>query len=380
MAKQGTNIYRRKDGRWEGKYVKERSDGKIRYGYISGNSYEDVLEKKQKKLRELERKNERGQSEPLSVSETADRWLASRYGILKETTRGKYASILKNYIIPEYGDRLVHDITRNEVRLWLETLLKPEGGNRDGMSAKSVNGIASVLRLVFRYAGTECNVTAPDIGNLYIKQAKNRVQILSGSEQELLEEYLMEHMDFVSLGIITCLYTGIRLGEVCALQWGNVKQEDGILDIHSTMSRIKTEDDNSQKTKIVITPPKSDCSVRKIPIPADLLAIMKTMRCADDSFFLTGSKADYMDPRTLQYRFRNVLEKCGIRPVRFHALRHTFATKCIELDFDVKSLSEILGHANVAITMNRYVHPTMVMKKDYMDRLSLISDRSSAHT
>lgn len=376
MAKQGKNIYRRKDGRWEGKYVKGRTDGKIQYGYISGSSYEDVLQKKKKKLCEMGITDSSCNSGPLLLSVASDRWLASRRGILKETTAVKYASILKNHIIPEFGNRLIHEITRDEVRLWLEGLVKPDGQNGEGLSAKSVNSVASVLRLVLQYAGTDCNADAPDLGELYIRQTKNRIQILSRREQELLEEYLMRHMDLASLGIMTCLYTGIRLGEVCALRWKNVRQEDGILDICATMSRIQAKDVDGQKTEIVITPPKSDCSVRKIPIPAGLLAIMKPMRCTDDSFFLTGETADYMDPRTLQYRFKTALAECGIAPVKFHALRHTFATKCIELDFDVKTLSEILGHANVTITMNRYVHPTMIMKKDYMDRLSLTSDRN----
>lgn len=370
MAKHGENIYQRKDGRWEGKYIKGRSGGKLQYGYLAGRSYEEVLQRKRDKLRELERKGVCMSQTPLLISAVSDRWMESRQGILKETTLGKYDYLLRNYIIPKYGGRRADDLSEDEIRLWLEGLLLPGGQEGDGISAKSVNGIASVLRLVFQYARTYCNIPAPELKDIHIKQTKSQVEILSHSERELLEEYLMENMDPGNLGIMSSLYTGIRLGEVCALRWGCVNQADGLLDVHATMSRIRTGD-SGQKTKIITTLPKSDCSIRLIPIPSGLLDLMRAMCRSDESFLLTGSETEYMDPRTLQNRFKTALAKCGIEPVKFHALRHTFATRCIELGFDVKSLSEILGHANVTITMNRYVHPTIVMKKDYMDRLSL---------
>lgn len=370
MAKRGENIYQRKNGRWEGKYVRGRADGRIRYGYLTGSSYEEVLRRKQDKLREMEKNENCVSSKSLLLSDVSERWMKSRRGILKETTLGKYDSILKNYILPQYGDRRVDSLSEDEVRFWLEGLRLPDDPDACGISAKSVNGVASVLRLVLQYARTYFNILVPELMDVHIKQDKKQIEILSRSEQNLLEEYLLENMDPGNLGIMSSLYTGIRLGEVCALRWGSINQTDGLLDIHATMSRIKTKDP-AQKTRIIITPPKSGCSVRQIPIPSCLLELMGLMRMPDECFFLTSNDKKYMDPRTLQNHFQSALKKCGIGPVKFHTLRHTFATRCVELGFDVKSLSEILGHASVTITMNRYVHPTIVMKKDYMDRLSL---------
>lgn len=370
MAKQGENIYQRKDGRWEGKYIRERVNGKIRYGYLSGKSYEEVLQRKQEKMRDLEKKGLIAPSDPLLLSGLSERWLESQKGTLKETTLVKYGSILKNHILPKYGNKYVNELTDDEIRLWIENLTLPGMRGREGISPKSANAVASVMRLILRYARTACNAATPELADIRMKQEKNQIEILSHSEQDVLKEYLMDNLNLSNLGILSTLYTGMRLGELCALRWGSILAGDGLLDVHATMSRIST-DDPLRRTRIVITPPKSACSTRMIPIPADLLGLMQSMRRMDDSFFLTGDVVEYMDPRTMENRFKAALSACGIRDVKFHALRHTFATNCVELGFDVKSLSEILGHANVTVTMNRYVHPTILMKKDYMDRLSL---------
>ena len=371
MARQGENIYQRKDGRWEGKYIKSRTNGKINYGYVTGQSYEQVLKRKRDKLQGLQNGGIHEASDPLLMSNLSSKWLDSRRGSLKETSISKYNSVLKTHIIPQYGDRQADDITEDEVKLWLEGLTTRDGDKTKVLSAKTANSITSVLRLILCYGRTCYAANTVLLDDVHLKQSKKPIEILSHSERRKLEAYLMDNMELDALGILTSLYTGIRLGEVCALRWDCVHWSDEVLDIHATMSRVDCEDNPDRKTEIIITLPKSDCSVRQIPIPSDLLAIMRQMRRADDSFFLTGSNTEYMNPRTMENHFKAALKKCGVAPVKYHALRHSFATRCVELGFDIKTLSEILGHANVTITMNRYVHPTIVMKKDYMDRLSL---------
>ena len=124
------------------------------------------------------------------------------------------------------------------------------------------------------------------------------------------------------------------------------------------------------KTTIVISAPKSDCSIRTIPIPDDIFQILEKQQKKANAYILTGNTYEYIEPRTLQYRFRSLMNQCDIEDAHFHVLRHTFATRCVELGFDVKSLSEILGHASVNITMNRYVHPSMELKQKNMNMLS----------
>lgn len=158
------------------------------------------------------------------------------------------------------------------------------------------------------------------------------------------------------------------MGELCALRWEDISLVDHTIYIHKTMQRIKNRGEAVAKTKIIVDEPKSSCSNRLIPIPQVIIAILEAMP-SKSGYFLTGTEQQ-IEPRIMQNQFKRILEKCHIEHANFHALRHTFATRCIELKFDPESLSEILGHANVAITTNRYVHPSMDLKRDQMQRLS----------
>ena len=179
---------------------------------------------------------------------------------------------------------------------------------------------------------------------------------------------LTEELNLPGLGIYLCLFTGIRVGELCALTWDDISLENNMIHIHRTMQRIQTPD-SERKTAILIAKPKSQCSIRDIPI-AGALREKLVQQAVKEGYVLTGNKTNYIEPRTMQNRFKAIVERCGIQDVHFHTLRHTFATRCIEVGFDVKSLSEILGHANVSITLNRYVHPSMELKQKNMDKLS----------
>jgi integrase len=193
------------------------------------------------------------------------------------------------------------------------------------------------------------------------------MRILSHTEQQRLNRYLYENLSLCNLGILLCLYTGLRVGEICALKWKDIVFEEHYLHVHQTMQRIQKKNNGEKKTEILIAPPKSDCSVRNVPIPDEVFRLVAEAKCTADAYFLTGTVHSYMEPRTMQNRFKAAVKACGIGDANFHALRHTFATRCVELGFDVKSLSEILGHASVNITLNRYVHPSMELKQRNMN-------------
>jgi len=169
------------------------------------------------------------------------------------------------------------------------------------------------------------------------------------------------------------MLTGMRIGEVCALRWADISLTDRTIRVHSTMQRLKNYDETSTaKTKIVVTTPKTDTSFRIIPLTHFAAELCRSMDPHDpEAYILTGT-AQFMEPRVLQYRFKKHTAACGLEGMHFHALRHTFATRCVEVGFEIKSLSEILGHASTAITLERYVHTSIELKRANMDKLSAL--------
>ena len=207
-----------------------------------------------------------------------------------------------------------------------------------------------------------------------IRHSDPRVKVLDRQNCMELVEFLLQDNSLKKTGILFSLYMGLRLGEVCALKRQHILYKEGILCIRNTMQRIQNLNGEGKKTKIIITEPKSPHSVRDIPIPALLMERLEKLKeLPEDAYLLTGSRERFIEPRTLENILKGYLQKCNIERMNFHVLRHTFATRYIEEGFDAKSLSEILGHADVSITLNRYVHSSMEQKRENMDKILLYS-------
>ena len=168
--------------------------------------------------------------------------------------------------------------------------------------------------------------------------------------------------------------TGIRIGELCALQWGDFDLERGNVIIRKNLQRIRNAElqnraqkDEVSKTQVCIQMPKTASSIRIIPLADGLTDLLRANRKSPEKYLIPGRKREWVDIRTLQYRFSAILKKCRIQPFHFHLLRHAFASRCVELGCNIKSLSEILGHSSVQITMNIYVHSSTKQKKDMMN-------------
>ena len=371
MPRTGENIYKRKDGRWEGRYIKNRIGSKTSYGYIYGKSYKEV------KLRLIKSKAEWEQSKSKQNTMTDDAvffqiasaWLNSTESFLKESTIIKYKNMLRLYILPAVGDCKLSQITNEKILLFCNDLLNTGGAKKSGLSPKTVTDILSLLRSIQKYALNQNMQITPIPYSCPIRQVQKPLRVFSIPEQMLLCDYLKSDPTLCNLGILLCLFTGIRLGELCALTWGDISVSEQTLHIRRTMQRLHIEGSDTAKTKILLTSPKSPCSNRFIPIPGHFMEYLIPMEKQPDSFFLTGEPAKFIEPRRMQYHFKHVLAACGIPDANFHILRHTFATRCTESGFDLKSLSEILGHANVNITLNRYVHPTLEAKRENMTKM-----------
>lgn len=300
----------------------------------------------------------------------AKEWFSLERPQWKQSSVMKYSNILNAYLLPDFANKKISEITRTEVVAFSSRLLREGGVKRKGLSPKTVTSILSVLKNVFRYAERIKGYPVADIGDIVVKQSQRPMRILSIAEQQKLNKYLCDDLSPCNLGILVCLYTGLRVGEICALKWGDISFDEQYLYVHETMQRIQTNESGANKTIIMISTPKSDCSVRRVPLPDNIFMLLKAHRKQNNAYLLSGIVQEYVEPRTMQNRFKAVSRQCNIHNANFHALRHTFATRCVELGFDIKSLSEILGHSSVNITLNRYVHPSMELKQKNMNMLS----------
>lgn len=365
MARRGENIYRRKDGRWEGRYKNGlKPDGKTRYSSVYSTSYSEV------KLL-LTAKRAESKQDCLKCNfafkELSNLWLESIVHNVKESTYANYFMKLEKHILPCLGETKYERLT---VKILNDFVAKKLSS---GLSAKYVSDICRVIKSIAKFARIKLGYADKAELLSLPKCEKQEHKSLAAEQQNLLISYLFKSSSPSDLGIFAASVTGIRIGELCALQWSDIDLEKRIITVTKTMQRIKNTSGKTA-TKIVITPPKSKTSEREIPIPDVLYSYLKSMKKSGDCYVLTGKKI-YAEPRTMQYRFKAILKKLGLPQVNFHSLRHMFATRCIAVGADVKTLSEILGHSSVELTLNRYVHSSAERKICCM---KLFSDNISA--
>ena len=381
MGRRGENIRKRKDGRWEARVICcYDCSGKAKYRSVYGKSYQEVCEKRNVLLTVDGTHSAASKKEPsyskdkITFRELMVDWLSNKKDSIKESTFAHYTNLLENHLLPELGNCYLSALTADYLDLFLKRKLS--SGRLDGkggLSPKTVTDIRSILLSGLEYAYQHQYSCGIDRKLFYPRNHQSDIKVLTRSEQVRLEKVLFDDPKPLHLGILTSLYGGLRIGEVCALQWGDFHFESGTIYVSKTMIRVKDMDPNAlKKTKIIISPPKTENSVRTIPMPSFIMDFLKNYQKEQDHYLLTGTRA-YVEPRVCLCKYKKVLRLAGLQPYTFHTLRHTFATRCVESGFDPKSLSEILGHANVTTTLQRYVHPSIEMKKEQMNRLEKIS-------
>ena len=284
----------------------------------------------------------------------------------RRTTITKYEGQLRNYIIPEFGDKYIDEISTHDIISFVNRLL---AGNKP-LSPKTIHEIYALMGRIRKFSilhGYEIRY-ATDCIELPTKAKK--ISILTTTDEEKLLSYLKENFNLTSMGILLSLFSGIRLGELCALKWNDFSLEKHYFHVNKTMQRLpNTDKTGNSKTLIEVEELKNPSLIRTIPIPEKLVDYLSPEYVVD-AYILSGHKDHFIDPRTMENRFKAVLKKCGIKYANFNTLRHTFATRCVEVGFDVKTLSEILGHSSVNMTLNRYVYPSMQTKHKNMNKLN----------
>lgn len=375
VSKKGKNIYKRKDGRWEGRYIKEYGlSGKIRYGYVYGKTFREAREKQEKAQADLLNHSTSASYSKQNLAVFCEEWLLLNRNRVKKSTYIKYRNTIQNYIVPHLGNCLPQFIDTVMLETFSHELLVngalQKGG---GLSPKTVRDTLMILHSILKYTKRQIDYPVPDFEMIYPKESKKEMRVLSKEEQDRLVRYLLTDMDDCKFGILMALMTGMRIGEICALRWQNISLLNQTVQVGATMQRLQLENPSVQKTAVTIDDPKSLTSKRTIPLMPQTVELCQKMgKRPPLAFVLTGRVGHFMEPRSLQYRFKKYTQECGLSDVNFHALRHTFATRCVEVDFEIKSLSEILGHASVQVTLDRYVHSSMELKRENMNKLPAI--------
>lgn len=371
MSRKGENIYRRKDGRWEARYIKgHRLNGQIHYGYCYGRTYHEARDKVNKARFALMN----DQPQPVhgkrkKLSDYCDEWLYLKRSSVKPATFVKYATILEKHIRPDLGDYFSEAVSTVLVEQFSYRLL-----HEKNLSPKTVRDILSVLNSILNYTARE-NPLAKPVTVIYPRPEHREMRVLTVEEQRRFTEYLFQNMDTCKFGVLLALLTGLRIGEICALKWEDVSLENKVIYVRHTMQRLKNPDLLSdKKTKIVTGVPKSGRSVRNIPMNEDIRKLCSRWKEEDpEAYILTGKREQFLEPRTVQYRLKRYTRDCDLKDVHFHTLRHSFATRCVEAGFEIRSLSEILGHSSTTITLECYVHSSMRLKRQNMEKLKLKS-------
>lgn len=372
MSRKGENIYKRKDGRWEGRYCKTRNEnGKIKYGYVYARTYTDVKNKLERVKKNYFVFHEKSGTNIIirTFSDVAREWLCYKKPLLKEASLSKYTNIINLHLLPFFRDQDIHNITLEQMESFYNGLLITKTVKGTALAPKTTLDILSVMKAILLYATTKKYMNILPVLRYEYRAVPKKLVVLSGRNQKILSTYLCLNLTYRNLGLLICMYTGIRLGEACALSWEDISLTEGYIYIHKTMQRIQKEH-NGKKTMIIITEPKTQSSIRTIPLPRQLIQLIKSSKLPMQGYLLTGSYEKYIEPRSYQYHFKKILQQCKIPQTNFHTLRHTFATRCVELGFDIKTLSEILGHSNINITLNRYVHPSFDLKKQNMNKIN----------
>lgn len=379
MSRRGENIRKRSDGRWEARfYITDSDTGQKKYKSVYAKTYADVKAKLIEVKYKLEKEAQNTQKEaPRSVYPPASaagenvpiimiasEWLMEVSKYKKHSSYIKYKGIYDKYLAIKLNGISIMDMTGNKaIEVYEQICFQNEN-----LSGSLIKSISCVLNQILNYCNIHYHTDIRPVNRPKNHTTAKPVETLPQSEQIQLLREIYKNMDHNKLGILLCLSTGLRLGEICSLKWSDIDLDGKLLYVNRTVQRIAV-DAHSTKTILFEDAPKSMFSKREIPLPDSIIPYLASF-ISREGYVISGKEPT--EPRTYQYRFQRLLADAGIRKHNFHAIRHTFATNCINSGADVKSLSEILGHSNVNITLNRYVHPTIDTKRKHLNNLSSV--------
>lgn len=366
MARRGENIYKRKDGRWEGRYIKGRkSCGKIYYGYIYGYKYSEVKDKLI--FIKYERQTvSRANLTPYDglFSDWVLYWLETFvHPKVKNSTYASYKNKLTVHVLSKLGKIKLQNLKKSDFEELVDEM-------RKDLKASSIRSIFSVIKNCLNQAITmNLLLDNPCLGLELPKIKRKTVQALSVKDQVKLVKEIEEEQKFFS--ILLALQTGLRIGEICGLKWEDIDFENNVLHVNRTIQRIQYDEQENRKTKIIEIKPKSSNSQRKIPISKGLRKNLLDMKKTSESDYIISNKNKPLEPRTIAYRFQIVRKKMGLENFSFHSLRHSFATRCLEAGGNIAAISSLLGHSSTQMTLDCYTNSFFSEERQLIDKVDV---------
>ena len=297
------------------------------------------------------------------LSEVIDLWKIDKKQYVKKSSFSAYTLLIENHLLPAFGDK--YELGEIDVQNFVFQKLE------SGLSHKTIKDILIVLKMILKFgAKHKWLIYTPFDIQFPTEREKHNIEVLSKTDQKKIMNYIQEHFTFRNLGVYICLSAGMRIGEICALTWEDVDTDNGIISVNRTIQRIYVIEDGNRKTELILDTPKTKNSIREIPISKDLLRILKPFKkIVNPSFFVLTNDAKPTEPRTYRSYYKNLMKDLNMPKLKFHGLRHSFATRCIESNCDYKTVSVLLGHSNISTTLNLYVHPNMEQKKKAIEQM-----------
>lgn len=349
VVRKGENIYLRKDGRWEGRFPKGRkSDGRIKYGYIYGKNYSEVKRKlyplriHYQSLQQIQ-----GHSAETFEGWTSE-WLMEVQDEVKPSTLSSYYYKLTKYIFPTLKDIPLNELSIEIGKNVLNELQKK-------LAKSTVQVVFRILNKCLNHAKKSGKLALNPFSELKIPKAKqNKIRALTRSEQKRMMETATKEKKGHGIPALLALYSGMRIGEIAALKWENIDFEANLIYVNHTYQRISMIGP-SKKTQLLLADSKTEASIRVIPISKTLKKLLVTHRKQTKGPFVFSVNGQPCEPRLLTHHFHRIRKKAELVNIHFHQLRHTFATRCLEANKDISSVSALLGHASTQMTLDTYV-------------------------
>lgn len=298
-----------------------------------------------------------------TIREIALAWKEYKRPYVKQSTMAAYVLILENHILPCFGD----SDSLNEQSVQAFVLKNLEAG----LSIKTIKDILIILKMIMKFGVKNEWMNYYEWDIKYPTTSTNKkLEVLSVANHRKILNHIQSHFTFAGLGIYISLSTGLRIGEICALKWNDINIVDGTITVSRTIERIYIIEGEKKHTELVIDTPKTRNSCREIPMSRELLAMIKPLKkVVNDDFYVLTNDEHPTEPRTYRNYYNRMMTKLDIPKLKYHGLRHSFATRCIEAGCDYKTVSVLLGHSNISTTLNLYVHPNMEQKKRCISRM-----------